>query len=224
LFPLNLHELLAQLQFITNELAVLALFVTAALIVLFHDWRITLLALLAQYLAAGFLLSRLVSPEIALIKVFVGALICTMLYLAARQGGYGSRGARRPMSHETEGPGFARSVFGRSISFRVLSLMMALLLAVVLNQSYPLPRLSPGVGLGTYWLLLVGLFVLIATERPLYAAPGLLTVVTAFELLYTPLERSLTIVWLWTATTLVLAVGISYLIMVRGGTKSEGGL
>ena len=225
MFPLNLHELLAQLQFITNELAVLGLFITAAAIVLFRDWRVTLLALLAQYLMAGFLLVRLVSPEIALVKVFIGALTCTMLYLAARQGGYGSRAtAHRRNSRGIGIRSFPRSLFGGSLSFRVLSLIMVLLLAVVLSQSYPLPQLPGDVGLGTYWLILVGLLVLISTERPLPAAPGLLTIVIGFELLYSPLERSLTIVWLWAATTLLLAVGISYLIMIRSGGQSEDGL
>lgn len=222
MFPLSLHELLSQLQFITNELAVLALFVTAAAIVLFRDWRVVLLALLAQYLLAGFLLSRLVSPEIALVKVFIGALICTMIYLAARQAGYGSRRTSRSENSSRIGiRGLVRSVFGGSLSFRVLSLTMALLLAVVLSQSYPLPQLPLDVGMGTYWLLLVGFFVLVSTEQPLQAAPGLLTIVTGFELLYTPLERSLTIVWLWAATTLLLAVGISYLIMIRSGGQAE---
>jgi len=225
LFPLSLHDLLAQLQFITNELAVLALFLTAAAIVLFRDWRVILLMLLAQYLAAGFLLARLVSPEIALVKVFIGALICTMIYLAARQAGYGSRQTRRSgTSLKANMRGVYRSVFGGSLAFRVLSLTMALLLAVVLSQSYPLPKLPTDVGLGTYWLILVGFFVLVSTEQPLQAAPGLLTIVTGFELLYTPLERSLTIVWLWAATTLLLAVGISYLIMIRNGGRSEGNL
>jgi hypothetical protein len=222
---LNLHEILAQLQFITNELAVLGLFITAVAIVLFRDWRVILLALLAQYLMAGFLLARLVSPEIALVKVFIGALICTMLYLAVRQAGYGAReAARSGNSLGINIRGLTRSMFGGSFSFRVLSLILALLLAVVLSQSYTLPQLPGDVGLGTYWLILVGFFVLVSTERPVQAAPGLLTVVTGFELMYTPLERSLTIVWLWAATTLLLAVGISYLIMIRGGGQSEGSL
>ena len=84
----SLYEVLDQLGFITRELAIVGLFVTAAVIVLVSDWRASLLALLGQYLLAGLVLSRLVLPEVALIKVLIGALVCFMLYLAARQAGW----------------------------------------------------------------------------------------------------------------------------------------
>ena len=219
---MSLDDLLSELHFITNGLAVLSLFVTASAIILLRDWRLILLVLLGQYMAAGFLLARIVSPEIALVKVFIGALTCTMLYLAARQAGYGGHVPSLKGDLPRPGTGDAnRHGTGGSFPFRVLCLILVLVVVVAVNQSVPLPQLPTDVALGTYWLILVGVLVLISTERPLWAAPGLLTVVTGFELLYTPLERSLTIVWLWAAATLVLAVGVSYLILVRGGSRPE---
>lgn len=219
---MNLNDLVSQLQFITNGLAVLSVFITAGAIMTLRDWRLILLVLLGQYLAAGFLLARVVSPEIALVKIFIGALTCTMLYLSARQAGYGGQESFVDGELSGPGPGSAIRQGARgSLPFRVLCLILVLIVVIAVNQSVPLPQLPPDVAMGTYWLIFSGVLVLISTERPLWAAPGLLTTVTGFELLYTPLERSLTIVWLWAAATLLLAVGISYLILVRGGNRPE---
>ncbi len=222
MFTLTLSDLLAQAGFITHELAVLGLLITAAIIVLARDWRLTLVALVVQYLFSGLLLSRLVTPEIALVKVFIGALICTMLYLAARQAG---ESGFRPAVRRAWGPlrlGSAQTSKPReSLSFRVLALTLVLLLVVVTNQSYPLPSVSPDISLGSYWLMFVGILILMLTDKPLKAGPGLLTLIMGFELLYAPLERSLTIVWLWSAANLLLATAMAYIIVVRATGAME---
>jgi len=220
----SLYEILDQLQFITRELAVLGLFVTGGLMVLVRDWRASLLALLAQYLLAGLILSRLIAPEIALIKVLVGALICPMLYLAARQAGWRlnrgtSSDTMSPSKNEREqGEGFPA---GRA--FRLLAATLMALLAVTLSRTYPLllPNVPSAIGLGSYWLVLVGLLIMMLTEEPLKAGQGLLTIVIGFELLYTTLERSLTMIWLLAVVNLLLALGIAYLAVARNAGASE---
>lgn len=222
-----LYDLLQHLGAIARETAVLGLFATGALIVLVRDWRITLLALLGQYVMVGVILSRLVLPEIALIKVLIGALICPMLYLAARQSGWSLfllTEALEPLPRggyaENDGP----AVFRVGLSFRVLAVTLVLVLAIVINQTYPLPLVPPDVGLGCYWLILTGLLVLMLTEEPLKAGPGLLTAIAGFELLYTPLELSLTVVFLWAVVNLLLAVSIAYLAAARGVSAPEENL
>ena len=215
----SLYEILDQLQFITRELAVLGLFVTGGLMVLVRDWRASLLALLAQYLLAGLILSRLISPEIALIKVLVGALICPMLYLAARQAGWQLNGgnAMPPSKNERrQDEGFPA---GRA--FRLLAVTLMVLLAATLSRTYPLPNVSSATGLGSYWLILVGLLIMMLTGEPLKAGQGLLTVVIGFELLYTTLERSLTMIWLLAVVNLLLALAVAYLAVARNVGASE---
>jgi len=209
--PLN--EVLDQLGFITHEVAIVGLFVSGALIVLLQDWRASLLALLGQYVLAGLVLSRLVLPEVALIKVLVGALICPMLYLAARQAGWGS--GRNSASTQ-------REVFPAGPAFRLLAVMLMALLAIALSQSYPLPVISPEVGLGSYWLILNGLLILVLTEHPLKAGQGLLTAIIGFELLYSPIERSLAMVWLLAVVNLLLTLAIAYLVVARDAGPLEG--
>jgi hypothetical protein len=221
----SLYEILDQLQFVTRELAVLGLFVTGGLMVLVRDWRASLLALLGQYLLAGLVLSRLVLPEVALIKVLIGALICPMLYLAVRQAGW------RPGRKWLPSPGDASnttpvqdSLFPRDLAFRLLAVTLMVILAAALSRRYSLPAIPPDVGLGSYWLILIGLLILMLTEEPFKGGQGLLTAIIGFELFYTSIERSLAMVWLWAVVNLLLALAIAYLVVARGAGPSEGGL
>jgi hypothetical protein len=221
----SLYEILNQLQFITRGLAVLGLFVTGGLMVLLRDWRASLLALLGQYLLAGLVLSRLLLPEIALIKVLIGALICPMLYLAARQAGWQAGRKLLPSSDNasTTIP-VQDSLFAGGLAFRLLAVPLVVILAVALSRRYPLPAVPPDVGLGSYWLILIGLLILMLTEEPFKAGQGLLTAIIGFELFYTSIERSLAMVWLWAVVNLLLALAIAYLVVVQGAGPSEEGL
>jgi hypothetical protein len=207
----SLYEVIEQFGFITRELAIVGLFLTGGTIVLVRDWRVSLLALLGQYVLAGIVLSRIVLPEVALIKVLIGALICPMLYLAARQAGWGA-GRDAPSG----------SMFPADLAYRLLAVMLMGLLATAFSQLYPLPVIPAAVGLGSYWLMLIGLLILMLTEHPLKAGQGLLTAIIGFELLYTSLERSLAMVWLLAVMSLLLALAIAYLIVARNAGPSEG--
>jgi len=210
---------------VARELAVIGLLVTGALIVLVRDWRVTILALLSQYVLAGLILSRLVLPEIALIKVLVGALICPMLYLAARQSGWSllsvAGAAGRPLrAGHPDGAG--DDVFRASLPFRLMMVVLGFLVAIVLTQAQPPPAVPLDVGLGSYWLMAVGSLILILTEAPLKAGPGLLTAFTGFDLIYTPLEHSLVMVLLLAVIDLLLTLAVTYLAVVRGTRTLEG--
>jgi hypothetical protein len=211
----SLYEVIDQLGFITRELAIVGLFLTGGTIAMVRDWRVSLLALLGQYLLAGLVLSRLVLPEVALIKVLIGALICPMLYLAARQAGWGA-------GQDSASGATQREVFPAGPAFRLLAVMLMGLLAMALSQSYPLPVIPPDVELASYWLMLNGLLILMLTEHPLKAGQGLLTAIVGFELLYAPIERSLAMVWLLAVVNLLLALAIAYLIVARDVGPSEG--
>ncbi len=221
----SLNEILNQLKFITRELAVLGLFVTGGGMVLLRDWRASLLALLGQYLLAGLVLSRLLLPEIALIKVLIGALLCPMLYLAARQAGWRAGRKLLPSSGDTSDSTPAQDgLFPGGLAFRLLAVTLMVILAMALSRRYPLPAVPPDVGLGSYWLILIGLLILMLTEEPFKAGQGLLTAIIGFELFYTSIERSLAMVWLWAVVNLLLALAIAYLAVVRGAGPSEEGL
>jgi hypothetical protein len=236
----TLPELLKQIQFITQESALFGLFVTGAIILIGRDWRTLVIALLGQYVLVGLVLSHLVRPDIAILKVMIGAFICPILFLAARQVVTGWNG-RLSVAEPREGRGqtlpqrwrnfsFRSFLLGRyrrrrqaatGFTFRVLVVLFLILVATTVSKTFALPGLSPEITTGIYWLILVGLVILILTEDPMKAGHGLFTLLTGFDLFYTTLEKSLLITGLWGAVNLLLALAIGYLTVVRGAGPEE---
>jgi hypothetical protein len=73
------------LSFLAGVPAIAGLILTAAIIFLTSDWRLSLTGLLVQYVLIGLVLTRLIPVEVAIVKVLVGALVVPILYLGARQ-------------------------------------------------------------------------------------------------------------------------------------------
>ena len=235
----SLPQVLNQLQFIGYETALLGLFVTGCAIIIAYDWRFLILALLAQYILTGLMLSRLVRPDIALLEVLIGAFICPILFLSARQVAPGSSffsvwGV--PESKE-------RTRFGRwwqnfiillkgknqfqgatptGFWFRVFVSLLMILVAITVGESFPLPGLALSVTTAVYWLVLAGLTTLTLTKDPMKAGHGIFTALSGFGLLYTTLEHSLLLTGLWGTVNLFIALAIGYLTVVKGtGPKEE---
>jgi hypothetical protein len=80
-----------------------------------------------------------------------------------------------------------------------------------LLKSYPLPEVPRDIGFACYWLALVGLLVMILTAEPLKTGLGLLTFIAGFELFYTGLESSLSLVGFLGIVNLLMALAIAYL-------------
>lgn len=232
----TLPEILTRLQFLTQESVLLGLFITAGLILISRDWRTLILALLAQYILAGLILSRLVRPDIAVLKVMIGAFICPILFLSARQVSTGFplssplSDSRKGFSHWWQNFSLMSLLMGRErrrsraatgFIFRVLVAVLMIIFATTLSQTFALPGISPDVTTAVYWLILAGLVTLILTEEPMRAGHGLFTVLIGFDLLYTTLENSLLMTGLWGAVNLLIALAIGYLTVVKGAAPEE---
>jgi uncharacterized MnhB-related membrane protein len=190
---------------------VAGLVLTASLIIVVRDWRVFLAALLAQYLLVGFLLTRLITPEMATVKALVGALICPILYLTARRVRWG-----RQRSKDSSSPLPTRwEVFPVGLPFRLLAVVLTGLVASSLLNSYPLPEVPRDIGFACYWLALIGLLAMVLTAEPLKAGLGLLTFMAGFELFYAALESSLSVVGFLGIVNLLLALAIAYLASAR---------
>jgi len=207
----TLAEVIARLSFLTASPAMAGLVVTASLIIVVRDWRVSLAALLAQYLLVGFLLTRLITPEVAAVKTLVGALICPILYLTARRVRWG----RRRSKYETSAPPTGWEVFPVGLPFRLLTVVLMGLVASSLLNSYPLPEVPRDIGFACYWLALIGLLAMILTAEPLKAGLGLLTFMAGFELFYAALESSLSVVGFLGIVNLFMALAIAYLASAR---------
>lgn len=235
----TLPEILNQLQFITQEAALLGLFMTAGVILVGRDWRAMILALLTQYILVGLILSRLVRPDIATLQVMIGAFICPILFLSARQVSQSSL----PLVLATNGSdgfrlmGWRRGIFvvislikGRDrgrrqpatgFMFRVFALLLMILVALTLSKSVPLPGLAPSVNTAVFWLILAGLITLTLTEDPIKVGHGLFTALTGFELFYATVETGLLLTGLWGAANLLIALAVGYLTVIKGTGLEE---
>jgi uncharacterized MnhB-related membrane protein len=207
----TLSEVIARLSFLTTSSAIASLVVTASLIIVVRDWRVSLAALLVQYLLVGFLLVRLIPPEVATVKTLVGALICPILYLTARRVRWG----RQRSKDESSPPPRSWEVFPVGLPFRLLAVVLTGLVANSLLNSYPLPELPRDMGFACYWLTLIGLLMMILTAEPLKAGLGLLTFMAGFELFYAALESSLSVAGLLGIVNLFVALAIAYLALAR---------
>jgi hypothetical protein len=66
------------------------------------------------------------------------------------------------------------------------------------------------------WLAAMGVIGLVISGDPLRVAPAVLTILTAFDLVYSGLEPSLAVVGFVAAITLMAALAFGYLITVQG--------
>jgi hypothetical protein len=207
----TLPDVLAKLSFLTTTPAIVGLVITASLIVILRDWRFSLAALSVQYVLAGLLLTRLIRPQVAVIKVLIGALVCVILYLTARL--VDARG-KESVRAGTSLPDFA---------FRLLAALFVGLAVYSLSRRYPLPEVPSDVGFACYWLASQGLLVLMLTDEPLKAGMGLLTLITGFELFYSVLERSLSVAGFLGIVNFLIALAIAYLAAARAELTAEEG-
>ena len=231
----TLPEILRQLQFVRADAILLGLLITAGIILIARDWRLLLLALLAQYILIGMVLARLVRPDVAVLNVLIGAFICPILYLSARQvtvnplsvydvtqltnsRKWWSLAAIKSFLIGTDR---VRGLAATGTAFRVFVTLLIILVTLSVSKSFPLPGLRPNVTIGVYWLVLAGLVTLTLTENPLKAGHGLLTALMGFGLFYTTLESSLLLTGLWGTVNLLIALAIGYLTVVKGAASEE---
>jgi hypothetical protein len=236
-----LPEFLARLEFISQEGTLAGLFITASIILLARNWRFLILALLVQYILVGLIMARFVRPDIATLQVLIGAFICPILFLSARQVSVSSPAALLPESlkkSSTGGPAkwwqntawtsFLKGYDRRrgpaptGLVFRAFLALVLILVVTTMSSSFRLPELSPNATTAVYWLILSGLVTLALTEYPMKVGHGLFTALSGFELLYVTLEKSLLLTGLWGAINLLLALAIGYLTVVRGAGLEEG--
>lgn len=205
-------EILESLAFLSGVPAVAGLALTASLIVVSGDWRLSLLALLVQYILGGLLTTRLLPIQLAQIKIYAGVLICPMLYWAARRVEWMQKQHQQP-----EGPPSpTQPAPAMGLPFRVLGMVLIGLIVYALGPNYPLPQVPWDVGLACYWLGLSGLLGLTLTDEPFKAGVALLTFITGCEIFYAGLESSLLATGLLAVGNLLLALAVAYLTVARG--------
>lgn len=214
------------LSFMAGFPAVVGLILSAAIIFLTSDWRLSLTALLLQYILLGLTLTRFLQADLALVRVLVGILAVPILYLTARR----IQDVRGPEQAEPGGIRFLGLSLGwgagpLGLPFRLLAVLLVALVFVRFFPNYQVllsnlvvngPSLPPDVVLVSFWLVLMGLTGLILSGDALRVAPAVLTFLAGFEIVYAGLQRNLAIVGFWGALTLLAALAFSYLAAIQG--------
>ena len=211
----TIFELIERVSFLRGLPAVYVLLGTAVFIIIVWDWRLTLLALAGQYLAAGLLFVDVLDPRLAIVKVLTGWFVCLILYMTARQVD-DKVGKNGRLPAETAGA----HALSASILFR-FSAAMLLLAAVWTLARRPglllpaLPAEFDYLNLAVYELIGMGLLGVSLTADPLRAGTGIFMLMTGFELYYSVLEQSVAMLVMLAVVNMVLALVISFLVQAR---------
>jgi hypothetical protein len=211
-------------DFAAGAPAIIGLFLVALIIFLTSDWRVSLAALLVQYVLIWLTLTRFLEPEVALVKLLTGVLVVPILYLGTR-----------PVpgdSEPEEGDGGRPELLGLRLGWdagplgfplRLLAVLLVVLALTRLLGALRLPLVPPEVTFAAMWLGSMGLLGLVLGGSPLRIAPALLTVLAGFDLVYAIVEGSLAIIGLMGILTLLTALSFSFLTIVQNpGTGSKG--
>jgi hypothetical protein len=208
--------------FVAGLPAIVGLIITALIIFLTSDWRLTQTALLVQYVLAGIALTRFIRVEVAIVKILIGVLAVFILYLTARriqEGGtllLPSQGRSRILGLAVRwraGP--------LGLPLRLLAILLVALGLVLVFNTYQPVLVSPDMTLVAFWLGAIGMLGLVLSSDPMRVAPGVLTILTGFELIYASLEPSLAMAGFLGAMVLLSALAFSYLATVQNLNSSS---
>jgi hypothetical protein len=202
--------------FLSGTPALVGLLLAALVIFLTSDWRVSLAAVLVQYVLSGLLLTHNTRAEVVLVKILVGFLVVVILLLSAQR-------IRRPEEGEeaeSAGPrllglrlGWLKGPLG--FPLRLLAVFLAVLALAHLFGDYHLPAVPLDMALAAFWLGAMGVLGLVLSSSPLRVAVAVLTILTGFDLVYSGLEPSLAMVGFLCACSLIAALAFAYLTAVH---------
>jgi hypothetical protein len=221
----TIFDLLDRLAFLQGMPTVVILLLAAFVAVAAPDIRLSIVAVLIQYLFAGLLFVDVLDPRLAVVYALAGLFVTAILAVTAWQVNWG-RPPAGLTSEEAARLGLSRRrSFGRfSLTERmILRLGLAAIVVIValwLSRSpgelltiipTELAYLEPAI-VGLVGLGLVGAA---TSAEPLPSGIGLLLFLTGFALFYGFLDQSIAMTVALVAAQLVAALAIAYLAQAR---------
>jgi hypothetical protein len=217
---------------VTINWAVVGLAVSSGIVILLRDWRITIPAMLINYLSVAWFLAQqqFITPDLTVgelalsttivVKVITGFAASAILGITAvtfsREYNLEDldefslaelrRAARRAQRQRASEP------------FRLAdyvvpfwALVLAALASVALPRLYPIG--SQTIDFAWYWMGLTGLFTIVLASDTLKIGLGLLLVVSSIDLVYTAIASTVQVfpLALLSLTTIVLSLSVAYL-------------
>ncbi|MBN2394073.1 MAG: hypothetical protein JXR84_25290 [Anaerolineae bacterium] len=200
-----------------------AIFLAGAGIYLINAWRIRFLILIAQYFFVGILFARIFDtrPEMALLKILVGWLICGTFLISARV--HANAIARAQAKRQSEAlDSDARTnaqrplLWASNLPFRILSLIVMTVVAYLASAKYPLPFISTDLALACFILIILAvLFIGTEENDVMIVGVGVLNLLAALDLFYSAQDPGLLVTGLLVMVNLLVGLAISYLAVVE---------
>ncbi len=186
------------------------LMLAVGVVTLVADWRISLVALAAQYVLVAILLSTLIPLQIAAVRMIAGGLVAMMFYITARRVQPARR--RQGQTPSPENKALApRAIFWTNLPFRFVGLALVAVGVVAASDQIVLlnaPLLFWVTGL---WLTMGGLLTIALTRDALRLGMGLLFFTSGFGIIYLSIDNSLVIYALLVMADLVIALAIAHI-------------
>ncbi|MCX7855052.1 MAG: hypothetical protein N2556_03595 [Anaerolineae bacterium] len=208
--------------------AMVGLIAALALVLVARRWLLRVMGMAVMYFVVGVLHTQIIRPEVVLVKLLIGAVVCLALGATGQAAaGAGSGGndnrAGEGDAGEAATPSRWRNLFRRfprwsdEAPLRALALGAALLVAYAGSLRFPLPQVPSLVGLACYLLGVVGLFLAGMAEEPLGVGLGLLVFLNGFDLFFGALEPSLVVAGLLGLVQFLMTLAVAYLALARAG-------
>ena len=208
----------SDLRFFAEVDILVGLVFAAALIVLDADWRVALFALAAQYILTTLLLSIIIQPSIAILRVISGAVAAIILYISFRRLTEERRAAFSQLVGVPPADWIARlyqpEVFVVGYPFRLIALAFVAVGIIGVASSMTFLGLAPDVLFSGVWLIAAGILVAILSRDVLRLGLGILLFTSGFAILESGTEGSLFLYGLLNISDLLLAVVVSHLATV----------
>jgi len=193
---------LNRLSSLASTPAVLLIFLTGAGIYLVNEWRIRFLLLVAQYFFIGILFVRIFDtrPELALLKILVGWLICGAFLISAR------------VREQTVLDKGLRWRWSSNAPFRLLLLSTMSVVAYLASQRYTLPFVSADLALACFALgVLAILYIGTEENDAVIAGIGVLNLLAALDIFYSSRDPGLLVTGWIVMVNLLVGLAVSYL-------------
>lgn len=174
--------------------AVIVAFLTAAVILVSWNWRISMTALALQYVSVFILVSASWPWETAVVKMVAGWMAVAILSMAL---------VNLPEGHKEEDRRVLPDIIFRSIA-AVLAGLFAFTGGSTLTAWFPMITVEQAYG--ALLLVAIGIIQLGLTTHPLRVVMGLLTVLSGFAILYAAVENSI----LMTGMLAIITLGLSF--------------
>ena len=198
--------------------AVVVLVMALGLVLVTRRWLFRLVGMALVYFFVGVLHTQVIRPEVVLVKLLIGVVVCLALGVTGQAVG-GIEATKVNNSGKPEkGVRFRwRNLLSwrEDVPLRTFALFAALLIAYAGSLRFPLPQVPFLVGLSCYLLAMVGLFLAGMAETPLGVGMGLLVFLNGFDLFFGALEPSLVVAGLLGLIQFLVTFAAAYLTLAR---------